>query len=282
MGSQGSRQVVESRNPVLSSRVFSAQAAADAGLLRAGDRTSQWDAPPLPARGMTVAGTARVSVLLLALILAAGVFGWNQVTEVVGITAEGERVVVGDYSGVWLFAPMILALVAVLAGTFKPKLAPVAAPIYAVAEGVFLGVISHAYDARYDGIVLQAIIATAAVFLVMAALYSTRIVRVTSKMVRVVTAATMGIAVVYLVGFVGSLFGVDLRFWDQAGPLGIGISLVIVAVAAFNLMLDFDFIERGSQQNLPKTYNWVAALGLTVTIVWLYLELLRLLSRLRD
>ena len=128
---------------------------------------------------------------------------------------------------------------------------------------------------------VQAILATLGVFLVMLFLYATRIVKVTPRFALMVIAATGGIFLMYMVGFVASIFGADLMFWNSPSPLGIGISVVIVIVAALNLALDFDFIERAVKAGAPGYLEWTAALGVTITIVWLYLEMLRLLALLR-
>jgi uncharacterized YccA/Bax inhibitor family protein len=155
------------------------------------------------------------------------------------------------------------------------------APVYAVAEGFFLGVISKAYESYQDGIVLQAVGATLAVFAVMLVLYRTKIIKVTDRFRTVVITATMGLMVFYLFSFVLNLFGSGVSFLQSASGLGIAFSVFAAGLAALNLALDFDFIERGAKQGLPKGMEWFAALALVVTLVWLYLELLRLLSKLQ-
>jgi uncharacterized YccA/Bax inhibitor family protein len=135
---------------------------------------------------------------------------------------------------------------------------------------------------QWDGIVLQAVGATLAVFAVMLFLYATRIIKVTQRYVLTVVAATGGIFVLYMVTWIATLFGADITFWNDPTPLGIGISVVIVIVAALNLGIDFAFIERASQAGEPKYMEWFGAFGLTVTLIWLYLEILRLLSLLRQ
>ena len=137
------------------------------------------------------------------------------------------------------------------------------------------------YNSAYDGIVVQAIGLTIGVFAVMLFLFATRIITVTDKLRMGIVAATGAVFLMYLVSMVLSLFGASVSFLHDTGALGIGISLVIVAVAAFNLLLDFDFVERGVAAGAPKQTEWYAAFGLVVTIVWLYLELLRLLSKLQ-
>ena len=165
---------------------------------------------------------------------------------------------------------------------FNKKRSAILAPIYAVLEGLFLGAISAYFAASYDGIVMRAVMLTMAVLFTMLFLYKSRIIKVTQKFRAGVIAATVGIAVAYLFSFVLQLFGMNMGFMYGGGIMGIIISLVIVGVAALNLVLDFDFIENGAQSGLPKYFEWYAAFGLMVTLVWLYLEILRLLSRLRD
>jgi uncharacterized YccA/Bax inhibitor family protein len=143
--------------------------------------------------------------------------------------------------------------------------------------------ISHLYNAQFDGIVIQAVLATFGVFLTMLVLYGLRILRATPKFTKGVIAATFGIMIMYLLSWVMSMFMSDFTpFWANSGLLGIGISVVIVIVAALNLILDFDFIESGSKRGLPAHMDWYAAFGLVVTLIWLYLEMLRLISKLRQ
>lgn len=245
-------------------------------------------APHVPSgRTMTIGGTLTATGVLLVLLLATGVIGWMQVTQ----TSFTPQPTLGDpnpsaiittNSPGWVFLPVIVALIAGLVLAFKPRLAVVLAPIYVLCFGFALGAISHMYDLQYDGIVIQAIGATLGVFLMMFFLYATRIVKVTPKLALGIIAATGGIFLLYLVTFILSIFGIDMTFWNEPSPLGIGISVVIVCVAAFNLMLDFNFIEKASAAGEPKYMEWYGAFGLTVTLIWLYLELLRLLSLLKQ
>jgi uncharacterized YccA/Bax inhibitor family protein len=142
--------------------------------------------------------------------------------------------------------------------------------------------LSHAFNLQWDGIVLQAVGATLGVFAVMLFLYATRIIKVTKRYVLVVIAATGGIFLLYMAALIASLFGADIAFWNDPTPLGIGISVVIVIVAALNLGIDFAFIEQASKAGAPKYMEWYGAFGLMVTLIWLYLEILRLLSLLRQ
>jgi len=167
---------------------------------------------------------------------------------------------------------------------FKPMLARFVAPVYAIAEGFFLGAISKVYDTAYDGIVVQAVGATLAVFAVMLVLYRTRIIKVTQRFRRIVIGATMGLMLFYLVSWIISLFaGSDaISFMNSSSNFGILISVVAAGLAAMMLALDFDLIEKGAQQGWPKGMEWYGAFGLLTTLVWLYLEMLRLLSKLQD
>jgi len=164
---------------------------------------------------------------------------------------------------------------------FKPKASPYTAPLYAVLEGLLLGGVSALYNARFAGLPLQAVTLTFGVFAALLLVYRTGIVRVTQNFRLGVFAATGGIAIMYLLSFVLRLFGVQMAFLHDSSPLSIGISLVVVVVAALNLVLDFDFIERGVERGAPRFMEWYAAFGLLVTLVWLYLEILRLLGKLQ-
>lgn len=223
---------------------------------------------------MTVRGVASATAILLGLLLISAAFGWAAVPAAV----EGEPV---EFPGIALIG-VLVGFVAVIACVFKPHLARFLAPVYALAQGYFVGAISKAYENYQDGIVVQAAGATVAVFAVMLFLYSSRIIKVTDRFRRIVIGATVGIMVFYLVSFVINLFGGGVPFLQSTSLFGIGFSFLVAGVAAFNLALDFDFIERGARAGLPKTMEWMGALGLLVTIVWLYLEILRLLSKLRS
>ena len=273
-------------NPLLNDRVFegaSRRGAGEAGWAapQRSSGTSTW-APPVtdgpvsawtPAGAvMTARGAMSATLMLAVVMLAAAVVGWGQVAT----SPDGAVALPG-----WLFAAAIGGMVAALVATFKPAWARVLAPVYAVLQGLVVGAISKVYNVAYDGIVLQAVGATMGVFLVMLALYRTRVLRVTSTFRRVIVGATLGIMVFYLVALVASLFGAEI-VPSGSGAFSIGFSLVVAAIAAFNLALDFDFIEQAERAGAPKHMEWFAALGLLVTIVWLYLEILRLLAKLRD
>ncbi len=222
---------------------------------------------------MTMGGAMSATGVLFVVLLAFGAIGWSAVTT----SPVGEV----QWPG-WIFLPMFGALGVAFLTIFKPHLARFTSFLYAALEGVVLGAISRIYDAQWNGIVIQAVLLTAAVFFGMLLLYSTRIIKVTDRMRRMVIVATFGVVVVYGVSLLASLFGASISFITGASAFSILFSVAIVGLAAFNLMLDFDFIERGANAGLPKQMEWFAAFGLMVTLVWLYLEILRLLAKLRS
>ncbi|HEV3402378.1 MAG TPA: Bax inhibitor-1/YccA family protein [Acidimicrobiales bacterium] len=272
-------------NPALNDKVFDRQieeqqgrqATATGTLDRppVDDRVSPWT--PAPPRvtsvdTMTVGGVVSASAVLLMLVLAAGWFGWASVD----VSPERVRV------PAWVFPVMIVGLGIAILTIFKPKLARFTAPVYAIAEGLLLGAISHLYEFEFDGIVLQAVGLTVGVFALLLFLYASRIIEVTENLRMGIFAATGAVVLVYVASLVLRLFGADIPFIHDAGPIGILFSLVVVVIAALNLVLDFDFIERGAAAGAPKYMEWYGAFGLLVTLVWLYLELLRLLAKLRS
>jgi uncharacterized YccA/Bax inhibitor family protein len=293
-----------SRNPILTDKAFdearpggvavadgpspadewaSAQGVATAGAFQAGQQKQVSGPATTDGKVMTLGGVASATLVMFAFLLAGGYFGWISVD--VGPPNPPGAASPFDPT----FTTPVLLFVAVFAGlglaiftAFKPHLARFTGIGYAVCEGYFLGAISAYFGALYSGIVAQAVLATAGVFLVMLVLYGLRILRATPKMVKGIIAATFGIMFMYLAMFIVNLFGVGQGFWTSGSPLGIIISLVVVGVAAFNLILDFDFIEKGVQRGLPRYMDWYGGFGLIVTLVWLYLEMLRLLARLRN
>jgi len=222
---------------------------------------------------MTVGGAASASLVLFALLLVSSAVGWIAVAE--------------PEPGVLAFPPMafvgaIVGFIAAIVSVFKPMWSHILGPVYAIGQGLFVGAISKMFDASYSGIVVQAVGTTLAVFGVMLFLYRTRVIRVTDKFRRIVIGATLGVMAFYLVSFVISLFGANMSFFTGGNAIGILFSLFVAGLAAFNLALDFDFIEQGERMALPRRMEWFAALGLLVTLVWLYLEVLRLLAKLRE
>jgi len=182
----------------------------------------------------------------------------------------------------WMMGGLIGGLVFALVTIFKKEWSPVTSPIYALCEGLVLGGISALLERSYPGIAIQAMGLTFGVTAVMLMLYRTGVLRATPKFTVGVVAATGGIFVVYMVDLVLGMFGRHVPLLNSAGPLGIGVSAVIVIIAALNLILDFDFVETGVHARAPKYMEWYGAFGIMVTLVWMYMEILRLLSKVRQ
>jgi len=234
------------------------------------DTVSRWDGGI-----MTVSGTATATLTLLMLILVSATITWTSIDAPVAND-------VVKLPAAWIFGGLIIGIISVIVASVKQHLARIAAPIYALAEGVVLGAISRAYSEMYQGIVVQAVGATLGVFVVMLLMYRSRVIRVNDKYRRVVMGAMMGLMGFYLVSWILGMFGSMPSFINQPSGLGILFSLFVAGLAASNLAIDFDMIERGVANKLPAHMEWYCALGVTVTLVWLYLEILRLLSKLRD
>ena len=245
----------QTSNPVLTKSVFSRQSVAESG-------------------AMTVSGTINKTAIMLLLVVAAAVYTWNKFFG--AATPEAGQAAVMP----WLLVGGIGGLITALITVFRPQSATITAPIYAVLEGLLLGGISAVFESSYSGIVVRAVALTLAVFAAMLFLYRTGIIKVTKKFMLGVVAATAGVALVYLVSFVAGFFGAEFSFMYGNSNFSIGFSLVVVAIAALNLVLDFSFIERASESGAPKYMEWYGAFGLMVTLIWLYLEILRLLSKL--
>ena len=223
---------------------------------------------------MTVNGTVGKTSILLAILSATALYAWS---------AAGS----GEMTPIVLPAAGIGGFILAMITIFKPTVSPWTAPIYAAFEGVFLGALSYLIEhsgmrGTYPGIALQAVALSCGVMFVMLFLYASRIITVTDKLRTGIIAATGALFMVYMISFLLSMFGVQVPYLRNATPLGIGISVLIVGLAAFNLLLDFDFIEKGADQGAPKYMEWYGAFGLMVTLIWLYLEVLRLLRQLND
>lgn len=248
---------------------------------------SPWPPPPPAGPGATLRrqGVASATAVLLAIIAVVGIAGWNAVhTETVTTVNSQLQEVESTSVSIppWLIGAVLVGFVLVVVTFFKPLWARVTAPLYAVAEGLFVGAISKVYEVQFEGIVLQAVGLTIGVFAMMLVLYATGRIRVTPRFRLGIIAATGAVCLIYLATAVMRLFGGDMPFIHGTGPIGIGFSLVVVVIAALNLTLDFDFVDRAEQAGAPRQLEWFAALGLVVTLVWLYLELLRLLAKLRS
>jgi uncharacterized YccA/Bax inhibitor family protein len=223
-----------------------------------------------PAQAMTVQGTVLKTALLVLILLAAAAYTWSQ--AVAGSTTVAYGLLIAGALG-----GFVTALVTI----FVPTVSPFTAPLYAALEGLALGAVSAVFEAAYPGIVIQAVGLSIGVLAVMLLVYGTGILRATEKFKIGVVAATGAVCLVYLVDLVASFFGTRLPFIHESGVVGIGFSLVVVVIAALNLILDFDFIEQGARQQAPRYMEWYGGFSLLVTLVWMYLEILRLLAKLR-
>ncbi len=222
---------------------------------------------------MTVNGTIHRTGILLLCVLATALWTWSQFFK-----STADAAALTPYIGIGAIGGFVMAMVTV----FKKEWAPVTAPIYALLEGLFLGSVSALLEFRYPGIAIEAVALTFGTCFCMLLAYRSGLIRATEKFKIGVVAATGGIAVFYLVTMVLGFFGVQIPLIFGSGPVGIIFSLVVVTIAALNLILDFDFIEQSALRGAPKYMEWYGAFGLMVTLVWLYLEILRLLTKLRD
>lgn len=186
-----------------------------------------------------------------------------------------------DSVGLWMMGGLLIGLVIAIVTVFKKEWSPVTAPVYALCEGLALGGISAFLERAYPGIAIQALGLTFGVAFVMLVLYTSGLLRATPRFTIGVVAVTGGICVVYIVDMILRFFGKQVPLLNSAGPLGIAVSAVIVIVAALNLILDFGFVETGVENGAPKYMEWYGAFGILVTLVWMYLEILRLLSKMR-
>jgi len=249
-------ELFKSGNPTLTEKIFD----------RSANQTAEFDGT------MTVKGTMNKFGFLMLMVLGAASYTWH-LYETQSYSTMQALLLVGSIGG----------LISALAIIFKPNWAPYIAPAYGLLEGLFLGGISaimnDAFKVKYPGLVMQAVGLTFGVAFSMFILYNLRILRATEKFKSIVISATMGIAVFYLITMVLRWFNVSMPFMYDSSLLGIGISLFVVAIAALNLIIDFDMIEQGAEQGAPKYMEWYGAFGLLVTIVWLYIEILKLLSR---
>jgi uncharacterized YccA/Bax inhibitor family protein len=220
---------------------------------------------------MTLQGTVNKTAILLSLALLSAFWVWRQF-----FIYESPQV------SMYLWGGAIGGLIAAMVAIYKPTTAPIVAPIYALLEGLFLGGISSFMEARFPGIVIQAVGLTFGTLFALLFAYKSGLIKATENFKLGVAAATGGIFMMYMVSFILGFFGMNVPFIHGNGIIGIGVSGFIVIIAALNLVLDFDFIEHGVKQGAPRFMEWRAALGLMITLVWLYLEILHLLSKLRS
>jgi len=269
---------VKSHNPVLSRLGEAAERERATAHAPAGPYGQPGMAQPYPSglgtssapptvQTMTIDDVVVRTVALLAITGLAGAAAWIMVPESLVLP-------------VWIGAAM-LGLVLGLVISFARVTNPLVIGAYAVVEGVFLGVVSEYFESRWDGIVLQAAIGTFGVFFLMAILYKAKVIRATPKFVRGVIAAMLGVFALMLMNWVLSMFGVNTHLRDGS-PLAIGFSIVVIVIAALTFILDFQQVEDGVRYGLPRKYAWACAFGILVGLIWLYLEILRLLSYFRE
>jgi len=222
---------------------------------------------------MTERGTMNKFFLLCLLVIASASFTWSAFYQ-------------GKDVSSWMWTGMIGGFIVAMVTVFKPMWASITAPIYALLEGVFVGavsaVFSNAFSKVAPGIVMQAVTLTFGVVIAMFLLYRFGIIKATQRFRSIVITATAGIGIFYLIATLLRFFSIDIAFIHEGSTMGIVFSLVVVTIAALNLILDFDMIENGVAMGAPKYMEWYGAFGLIVTIVWLYLEILRLLSKLNS
>lgn len=253
--SKFSNRFNKSNNPILNSALKQGAKNKQAEVLDASLTNVKSEVEPL-----TISGTINKTLLLLVVMLTTAALGYSLGSPLL------------------MFGGAIVGLIAVIAGSYKPAYAHIAAPIYAIAEGFFVGSISNVYAHAYNGIIFQAASLTVAILLGMLFLYQSELIKVTARVRSIITMATVAVVGVYLLSFVLGFFGINLPYLHTGGTMGIVISSVILGIASLNFLLDFDNIEKGAAAGISKQYEWVFSMGLLVTIVWVYIELLRLLS----
>jgi uncharacterized YccA/Bax inhibitor family protein len=219
-------------------------------------------------RGVTIKSK---SLLFIAITMVCGAIGWNRAREVIETT-----------SSLWFLLGYLGLLALAIWVSMNPKWSSIVGAIYGVFMGLWMGAVSRVYEAAWDGIVAQALLVTICVFLGCVVLYNLEVVRVTSRMARAVGLAMLGILLMYLTGWILSLFDVDIMFWNEPDPLGIAISAIIAFVAALNLFVNLDFIDRGVKSGAPEVMEWYSAFALLAALIWLYIEVLRLLALVRS
>lgn len=219
---------------------------------------------------MTYGGVVAKTLVLLVLTVIAASFGWQNALRWFSPS-----------SGLLFLGGFIVLMMLTFAAVANPGAAAAAGVVYALLMGGWMGAISRVYESYYEGIVGQAVFTSLCVFLACLLLYGTRVVKVTNKFAAMLIGATVGLVFLYFAAWIFTLFGVDFELWTSPTPLGIGLAIGIALVAALTLFLDFAVIERGVQAGAPKGFEWYCAYGLQSTLVWLYVEILRVIALLR-
>ncbi|OED36660.1 hypothetical protein AB834_02775 [PVC group bacterium (ex Bugula neritina AB1)] len=238
-------------NPVLSKDVFSRY--------HSGDSVSK----------MTVQGVVSKTAILFLCVLATASWSWAQGSQ--GLSIGG-----------WFMGASIFGFILAIVMAFKPQYAPVLAPAYSLCQGVTIGFISSLFERSYPGLVMQAVVLTFSVLGTMLFLYKARIIQATDRFRRIIMIGMGAIFLVYFMSMILSFFSVQIPMIHSSGPIGILFSFVVIGFASFSLIMDFDFIEQGSRYGAPKYMEWYASFGLIVTLIWIYMEILRLLAKLSD
>mgnify|MGYP001185191279 CR=1 FL=1 len=218
---------------------------------------------------MSIQGTVNKTGILLLILTCVASVTWNR--YFLGFNVTGLMMMGG-----------IFGLITALITMFKKNIAHITAPAYVTFQGLFIGGLSASFEAMYPGIVIQAVGLTFSTLFCLLGAYKSGMIKVTENFKLGVAAATGGICLFYFITFILSLFGMPMTMFHGNGLLSIGLSLVVVGIAALNLVMDFDFIEQGAEQGAPKYMEWYAAFGLMVTLIWLYIEILRLLAKLQS
>jgi uncharacterized YccA/Bax inhibitor family protein len=228
---------------------------------------------------MTINGTVDKTVIMLVLLMVSALYIWNMFYS--NLPLEGAKVMADKFMKL-VIGGMIASFVLAVVTVFIKRASPVTAPLYAIAEGLLVGSVSAFLELRFHGIVIQAVSLTLAVMFCLLAAYRTGLIKATENFKLGVFAATGAVALIYLLTWVlRGFFHREIPYIHQSGPIGIGFSVIVIIIAALNLVLDFDFIENGAKQGAPKYMEWYGAFGLTVTLVWLYFEILNLLTKIR-
>ena len=218
---------------------------------------------------MTAKGSTNKTLFLLAILIISSLASWKIVAANPSLAMP------------FMWGGLIVGFIVAIVTVFKPNISPITGPIYAVVEGGVVGTLTLMFESSYPGIGLQALFITVGIFVGMLLLYGYRIIRVTDKFKKIVVGLTFGIMIVYLISIIANLFGTPVPYIHEGGAVGIGFSLFVIAIAAMNLLLDFNFIEEGEKNRLPQYMEWFGAFMLLVTIIWLYLEVLKLLAKVR-
>ncbi len=243
--------MIKSANPALTTSVFRSEMSASS------------------TESMTIQGTVNKTAILLLIVVGFASFTWN-------------RFFAGNDVTSFLIVGGIVGFIAGLMTYFKKDMAYITAPVYALAQGLFLGGLSAMFEMQYPGIVIQAVGLTFGTLFCLLGAYKSGMIKATENFKLGIAAATGGLMIFYLISFVLSFFGVSMGLFFGNGLIGIGFSLFVVTIAALNLVMDFDFIENGAEMGAPKYMEWYGAFGLMVTLIWLYIEILRLLAKLQS